>query len=434
MIALKSLAVGSQEDLLKEFGFDSKKVTFEAEHFLGKQIKVVSHEDSSKKGGRLNQPPVVTENPFANDLDNLSQEGAFDFFNKLGNQPQPQKKEEEIKQQRAHDTLANEASPHAFLTHQHDPSHLIHETVSRNANWNEGVESLIKKNLLIGNLQYAAEIALKCGRTTTALLIAERGGPDLFNEIKQSYFELEKDAFIASVVRSINEGNLSRVTDASLLGQAHANPALSATTWKESLSYLFSYFAGSLQERNQIIKQMGDVLLEQRDISAAIVCYALSQNVKEVLDIWKRRAIHHIQRKEETRELALADLLQKFILMKLALEESSKQKAALEANDDFNQVLAEVAGYLTSDEQCAISFMKYLTTSKSASLEVQLIRDRIYRAHEVAMYGRAQQPSFPLPIERIRVQGGSQRQQVNSRRQANAQPVRGPNQFTNVQQ
>ena len=65
-----------------------------------------------------------------------------------------------------------------------EPSHVIHETVSRNANWNEGHESLIKKNLLIGNLQYAAEVALKCGRSTVALLIAERGGPELYNDIK----------------------------------------------------------------------------------------------------------------------------------------------------------------------------------------------------------------------------------------------------------
>ena len=64
---------------------------------------------------------------------------------------------------------------------------------------------MIKKNLLIGNLQYAAEIALKCGRTTTALLIAELGGPELFDDIKQRYFELEKDSFITSVVSSITQ-------------------------------------------------------------------------------------------------------------------------------------------------------------------------------------------------------------------------------------
>ena len=47
---------------------------------------------------------------------------------------------------------------------------------------------------------------------------------------------------------------------------------------------------------------MADVLVEQRDISAAIVCYLISHNIKEVLDIWRRRAIHHVNRKESTRE------------------------------------------------------------------------------------------------------------------------------------
>jgi hypothetical protein len=36
MVALKSLATGSRDDLFREFGFDQKKVSFEAEHYLGK--------------------------------------------------------------------------------------------------------------------------------------------------------------------------------------------------------------------------------------------------------------------------------------------------------------------------------------------------------------------------------------------------------------
>jgi len=69
---------------------------------------------------------------------------------------------------------------------------------------------------------------------------------------------------------------------------------------------------------------MGEVLLEQRDISAAIVCFILSQNIDKVLNIWKSRAIYHVQRKELTREDALTDLLQKFMLTKIALESNAK--------------------------------------------------------------------------------------------------------------
>jgi len=53
---------------------------------------------------------------------------------------------------------------------------LVTETISRNVNWDEGAEGIIKQNLLVGNLEYAAEVALKAGRTAEALLIAEAGG------------------------------------------------------------------------------------------------------------------------------------------------------------------------------------------------------------------------------------------------------------------
>lgn len=52
----------------------------------------------------------------------------------------------------------------------------ITETISKNVNWDEGAEGIIKRNLLVGNLEYAAEVALKAGRTAEALLIAEAGG------------------------------------------------------------------------------------------------------------------------------------------------------------------------------------------------------------------------------------------------------------------
>jgi len=238
---------------------------------------------------------------------------------------------------------------------------------------------------------------LKSGRTTTALLIAERGGPELYEDIKQRYFELEKDSFITSVVQAINGRDLSSLTNSeNLKQQKMAASGLSATNWKQNIAYLMSYFEGSVQERNEIINEMGETLLEQRDISAAIVCFILSMNVKEVLNIWHMRAIHEIKRKECTREVALANLLQKFILMRLALQSANNQNNGIEQNDDFNQVLAEVGNYLTSDEQAAVMYIKYLNLSQNSTLEVAALRDRLYHAHEDAMYGKCQLPQLPF--------------------------------------
>ena len=72
MIALKSLSTGSQDELFKEFDFESKKITFEAERYLGKEHKKNKNEDSAPS--RLDAPPLVSENPFAKDLDNLNED------------------------------------------------------------------------------------------------------------------------------------------------------------------------------------------------------------------------------------------------------------------------------------------------------------------------------------------------------------------------
>lgn len=79
----------------------------------------------------------------------------------------------------------------------------VTETISKNTNWDEGVEGIIKRNLLVGNLEYAAEIALKCGRTTEALLIAEAGGSQLHDRIKDELFNSTKDSYIKTFLRSI---------------------------------------------------------------------------------------------------------------------------------------------------------------------------------------------------------------------------------------
>ena len=57
---------------------------------------------------------------------------------------------------------------------------------------------------------------------------------------------------------------------------------------------------------------------------------------------------------------------------------------------------------MTSDEQAAISVIRYLNLSNSTTSDVATLRDRIYHAHEKAMYGRVAVPQTPFQVERIR--------------------------------
>lgn len=90
-------------------------------------------------------------------------------------------------------------------------------------------------------------------------------------------------------------------------------------------------------------------------------------------------------------------------MIKLALEQSQVKVNNIQANEDFNQVLAEVAGYLTSDERAATSFMNYLNMANGAHYEAPLLKERLYTANLASMRNVCQAPQFPLPIQRVRV-------------------------------
>ena len=170
---LKCMFEENYDNLLKQFGIDRNKAVFEVERFLGRKLN--RHQDNQQQ---VQQKPVQNSMMQSN-LPSMTAEGAADFFSQLGqNQNQPPKQERQAEGPSAL-SLASQASddqqrPQARST--------VQETISRNNNWDEGAEGIIKQNLLIGELEYAAQVALKCGRTTEALLIAESGGEELYQD------------------------------------------------------------------------------------------------------------------------------------------------------------------------------------------------------------------------------------------------------------
>ena len=63
----------------------------------------------------------------------------------------------------------------------------VMEQISKNINWDTGVEKIIKDNLIIGNYDGAIDCALKCGRSAEALLLAYSQGKDTFESTMSSY-------------------------------------------------------------------------------------------------------------------------------------------------------------------------------------------------------------------------------------------------------
>lgn len=80
-------------------------------------------------------------------MDSMSKEEAMGFFDNLGEKTEEEKKPSRKSRLESVDSLG------------------MIERISRNINWNDGVEKIIKENILIGNLEGAVECCLKCGRS-----------------------------------------------------------------------------------------------------------------------------------------------------------------------------------------------------------------------------------------------------------------------------
>lgn len=168
------------------------------------------------------------------------------------------------------------------------------ETVSKNTNWDEGIEGIIKRNLLIGNLEYAAEVAMKAGRTTEALLIAEAGGEKLFEKIKEEYFLQSKDSYIKLYLRSIVQDDFKELVTTNALHHKNSN-------WRENLAYIISYLEGD--DMRGLVRELSEELMKKKDINSAIICFMISQSLDIVIDLWKKRTLYFIKKGVDRNEM-----------------------------------------------------------------------------------------------------------------------------------
>jgi len=131
-----------------------------------------------------------------------------------------------------------------------------------------------------------------------------------------------------------------------------------------------------------MIFELGEKLLANRDLNAAIVCYILSNSVSKVLDLWKKRSLHRMANLQpgQTRESVLIELFERLILFRNVLN-GQQEILELENDKDFNIVLAEIARYLTTTEERVIIAMRFLCLSRQPTADVAIAKDRLYKSN-----------------------------------------------------
>lgn len=169
---------------------------------------------------------------------------------------------------------------------------LVEETISRNVNWDTGVEKIIKENLIISNYDGAIDSAMKCGRYAEALLIAYSQGPNVLENTMKDYFTSNTDPFIKNVLRNVVKKNNAEMVQVYNLDH-----------WKECIGLLLN----SVQDKNELkllINNLGERFLsELKDEDSAILCFIISTNFGKLAEIYYERIqnlrFNSLERKQE---------------------------------------------------------------------------------------------------------------------------------------
>lgn len=184
---------------------------------------------------------------------------------------------------------------------------ITQEVISRNSNWDESGEGVIKRSLLIGNIEGASECALKCGRTTEALLLALASGNEAFIEqIKAEYFTQNKDSFVSTVIKGI----VNKETEEMIMDLAQTN-------WKEALAYSLSFTPKA--KFKELVERIAEQLYQKkRDINSAIICYMISHNIDKLSELWKIRADAIIKKNPQHKFVVYSNFAEKITFYRMA--------------------------------------------------------------------------------------------------------------------
>ncbi|EGR27630.1 hypothetical protein IMG5_192850 [Ichthyophthirius multifiliis] len=141
------------------------------------------------------------------------------------------------------------------------------ELVSKNINWDSGIERIIKENMIIGNYEGTIDCALKCGRVAEGLLIAYSKGEQAFKATMDEYFTFQTDSFIKQVFRNLIKDDINGLSE-------HYD----LKSWRECAGLAITS-AKNNQEFQEIMNKLGERFIdEKKDFQSAVCCFILAQN------------------------------------------------------------------------------------------------------------------------------------------------------------
>ncbi len=345
-VALKCYYNNDYNAFFTSLGYDKETLKQETYNYIGKKI---------------NKATTAKTRDFTNlqekNKGNTAQgkDDALSFFSEMTNKAEQQ-------QQSHKDLLAGTNQPKSTpqTINNTEKPNLITETLSKNINWNQGSEKLIKQSLLTGDLESAVDVALKCGREAEALLIAvSSNNVELLNKTKAEYFSRNKDLFIRNIFSSIINKNFEALLDFNVIKE-----------WKEYILYAktylndpkFSSFAYSIAEK----------LSNTEEIYSAIVCFILGQNFEKCIELLYKKYLKDTENISKTeKQLLLHNLFEEIIALKYILDSPQN------SNDSFDRIMTDYS-YLLIENNLFAEACRYINKIRNKTQKMVTIYDRIY--------------------------------------------------------
>ena len=268
----------------------------------------------------------------------------------------------------------------------------ITEEIVKNINWNVGNEKVIKKCLLLGDLESAVQLLFKNNRYCEALLIASTK-PELFIKAKETYFAKENDLFVKSIFPAIINCNFDLLFDFNVIKE-----------WKEYLFYVNTYSENNEGFKN-FADKLGDKLSTNPDIYSALVCYILAGKYDKIINMLYNLYKKEVDKASNKKEL-LHNLFEQIQLVNKILNKERNP------NELFNKILYEYS-LLLVQEGLNIEASKYLTNLKDIGDEnINELYERLYFNCELELGNTLARPQ---PKVKLIILSGQSQSNTNKR-------------------
>lgn len=384
-VALQCYYNNDYNPLFTALGYDKEALKQETYNYIGKKVPK-GNTTKTRDFSNLN-------NSNQNKTIQQGKDDAASFFSEMTSKVESQKEQ----------NASFKAQTSQVLDHTEKPN-LITETISKNINWNQGSEKLIKQSLLTGDLESAVDVALKCGREAEALLIAvSSGNQELLNKTKAEYFGKNKDLFIRNIFSSIINKNFEALLDYNVIKE-----------WREYILYAKTYLNDT--KFSSFAYQIAEKLANNDDIYSSIVCFILGQNFGKCIELLYNKYLRDVENlKKKERNILLHNLFEEVIILKYILDLPSSDNQYFDAlMNDYSNLLIENNLFL---EACI-----YINKIKTKSHKLVTIYDRIYGHSESSiskLFPKLQSP-YSLVNVKPKLPQVSNKNIVNNRANVNA--------------